>query len=552
MDANTEAVRVAVEGCGHGKLDDIYASVAHSAALKNWPTVDLLIICGDFQATRNAQDLNTMSVPIKYRSMEDFHKYYSGEKVAPYLTIFIGGNHEAGSHLRELYHGGWVAPNIYYMGAADVLSVGGLRIAGMSGIWKGFDYRKGHIERLPFSQDEVRSFYHVREMDVRKLLQIRTQVDVGLSHDWPDGMEWLGDYKHLFKIKAHFVDDANSGKLGSKAATYVLDWLRPPLWLSAHMHVRYTAVKKFEMQAPIGEASNAPGKEATQTANASAPTEPETKNEDEIDLDMDMDDVDITEPTVAEPTKVDTPPAAVPEDIRAQLPSSFAAPTKPTNLPRPTAIGNTTTSFLALDKLVPNHHFLQLLEITPTTPSTSPTTTQRPLKLTYDPEWLAITRAFAQHSPLQPFPPDLGTAHYAPLIDTEKSWVDEHITSKDKLVVPENFELTAPVHDVESGERVKGMPREYSNPQTIAYCEMLDIRNWWHEEEEVLVERWKNQPEEEEEQGHGFRGGRGGGRGRGRGRGGQGGGRGRGQGRGGGRGGLAGFRIGLAGGPDWR
>lgn len=43
-------------------------------------------------------------------------RYYSGEKKAPILTVFIGGNHEASNHLQELPYGGWVAPNIYYLG----------------------------------------------------------------------------------------------------------------------------------------------------------------------------------------------------------------------------------------------------------------------------------------------------------------------------------------------------------------------------------------------------------------------------------------------------
>lgn len=45
-------------------------------------------------------------------------RYYSGEKMAPVLTIFIGGNHEASNHLQELPYGGWVAPNIYFLGRA--------------------------------------------------------------------------------------------------------------------------------------------------------------------------------------------------------------------------------------------------------------------------------------------------------------------------------------------------------------------------------------------------------------------------------------------------
>ena len=44
-----QGLRIAVEGCGHGVLHEIYASVAKSCELKGWPDVDLLIIGGDFQ-----------------------------------------------------------------------------------------------------------------------------------------------------------------------------------------------------------------------------------------------------------------------------------------------------------------------------------------------------------------------------------------------------------------------------------------------------------------------------------------------------------------------
>lgn len=180
-------------------------------------------------------------MPPKYRQIGDFHEYYSGQRVAPFLTLFIGGNHEASNHLFELYYGGWVAPNIYFLGAANTLRFGPLRISGMSGIWKGYDYRKPHFERLPYNGDDVQSIYHVRELDVRKLLQIRTQVDIGLSHDWPQGIEKYGDYRTLFKKKRGFQADSESGRLGNVAAREVLAHLRPGFWFSAHLHVRYMA-----------------------------------------------------------------------------------------------------------------------------------------------------------------------------------------------------------------------------------------------------------------------------------------------------------------------
>ncbi|OKL57659.1 hypothetical protein UA08_07215 [Talaromyces atroroseus] len=235
-------VRIALEGCGHGKLHDIYSKVSESAAAKGWTGVDLVIIGGDFQSVRNTHDLSGMSVPVRYREIGDFHEYYSGKRIAPYLTIFIGGNHEASNYLFELYYGGWVAPNIYYLGAANVLRFGPLRIAGLSGIWKGYDYHKPHFERLPYNADDVKSIYHTRELDVRKLMQVRTQVDIGLSHDWPKGIERHGDYERLFRIKRGFREDSEAGKLGSTAAKYVLDRLRPPYWFSAHLHARYPAL----------------------------------------------------------------------------------------------------------------------------------------------------------------------------------------------------------------------------------------------------------------------------------------------------------------------
>jgi lariat debranching enzyme len=478
---------------GHGMLDDIYSSVEHAARLKNWPSVDLVIICGDFQAVRNADDLNTMSCPPKYRVIGDFHKYYSGEKLAPYLTVFIGGNHEAASHMRELYYGGWAAPNIYYMGAANVLRLGSIRIAGLSGIWKGFDYRKPHYERLPFTDNAIRSFYHVRELDVRKLLQIRTQIDVGLSHDWPQGMEWLGDHRELFRQKSFFQEDAKSGRLGSPAALYLIDWLRPAYWFSAHMHVKYPAVKTFESK--VHDDSEAA------TANESAG--PVTvKNDEEIDLGLDDD---------LSPDPTGNPPEekpSVPEDVRSLLPESFSAPKAPKALPHPKDIANTSTKFLALDKLLPNRDFLQLTEVEPLIVP-EPDSLVRPLKLSYDPEWLAITRVFRDASPSSQFPQDEGSANYAPQIEKEAVWVEKHIQEQGRLRVPENFALTAPVFDPTGSISLAGMPREYSNTQTREFCDLVGIQNFFHDEEEVLIQRHANLPPPSQN----FSGNRGGGRG---------------------------------------
>lgn len=184
-------------------------------------------------------------MPPKYRKLADFHRYYYGEKSAPYLTIFIGGNHEASNYLFELFYGGWVAPKIYYLGAANVIKLGDLKIAGMSGIFNFHDYKRPHFERLPYSDGTMRSIYHQREVDVRKLLAYRNQIDIGLSHDWPRGIEWCGKHDRLFAYKPHIAEDAQRGRLGSEAAAKVMDRLRPLHWFSAHLHAKYAAQKTY-------------------------------------------------------------------------------------------------------------------------------------------------------------------------------------------------------------------------------------------------------------------------------------------------------------------
>lgn len=494
-----------------------------------------------------------MSVPQRFRSIGDFHEYYSGVRVAPYLTLFVGGNHEASSHLQELYYGGWVAPSIYYLGAANVVRFGDLRIAGLSGIWKGYNYNKPHFERLPYSADEIKSLYHVREIDVRKLLLLRTQVDIGISHDWPRGVEWQGDWKALFRKKDLFEADARAGTLGSSAARYVMDRLRPPHWFAAHLHCKFAAVVAFSKEAggsePTMSGESKAGTNGTKNTDEididiedeGSPAEPPapTRNTDEIDLDLDSDDAAKVAQVPANP-HTHPESSVIPSDLRSQLPASFARPKTPPPTekapppPPPPAITNLTTNFLALDKCLPNRKFLQLLSID----SLAPSTPSAPSFLTYDKEWLAILRVFGSQDPHLPSPRDPGEAIYAPLIAKEEEWVEEHLVKRGKMAVPENFHITAPVYDGKAiGSVGREQPREYTNPQTKEFCEMLGIPNHFDatEEEREEMRITKGLQVQSENASGGSRGrGRGGGRGghRGRGGGGRGGERGQGRGRG--------------------
>lgn len=219
-------MKIAVEGCAHGELDKIYETLGELER-QNCIKVDLLIICGDFQSVRNPADLECMAVPPKYRTMNTFYKYYSGEKVAPVLTIFVGGNHEASNYLSELSYGGWVCHNIYYMGYANVINVGGVRIAGLSGIFKGRDYLKGHFECPPYDESSKKSAYHVRNVDVFRLKQVKSPIDICISHDWPRGVYHHGNMEALLRYKPFFREEMETNKLGSQPAEELLMKLKP-------------------------------------------------------------------------------------------------------------------------------------------------------------------------------------------------------------------------------------------------------------------------------------------------------------------------------------
>lgn len=257
-------MKIAVEGCAHGELEKIYDVVAELEKKQNLK-VDLLICCGDFQSTRNLDDLDTMAVPRKHQHICTFYKYekinlidihglspffsnryYSGEKTAPILTLFIGGNHEASNYLQELPYGGWVAPNIYYLGYASVVQFNGIRIAGLSGIYKAHDYFRGHYEYPPYSESTKRSVYHQRQLEVFRLSQVTPRVDICLSHDWPTGVTDYGNVNQLIRFKPHFREDITNRTLGSKPCEDLLKKLKPKYWFAAHLHCKFSAIIPFE------------------------------------------------------------------------------------------------------------------------------------------------------------------------------------------------------------------------------------------------------------------------------------------------------------------
>ncbi|XP_052845098.1 LOW QUALITY PROTEIN: lariat debranching enzyme [Drosophila gunungcola] len=415
-------MKVAIEGCAHGELERIYETIA-GIEKESGTKIDLLLCCGDFQSTRNLEDLQTMAVPKKYLDMCSFYKYYSGELVAPVLTIFIGGNHEASNYLQELPYGGWVAPNIYYLGYAGVVNVNGVRIAGISGIYKGHDFLRGHHEYPPYTESTCRSVYHVRQLEVFRLKQLSGKVDIFLSHDWPTGIYEYGNKAQLLRKKPYFAADMESGKLGSQPLEELLKAVQPAYWFAAHLHCKFAAL--------------VPHNHSQQRADDAASSSSSSSSED--------------------------------EDEEKEKKAAPTTPTPSKHVP--------VTKFLALDKCLPRRAFLQVVEIPGDPIEGNP-------RLEYDAEWLAILHSTNHLISVKEnyyyLPGKKAGALTERFNFTPTDAELEAVTTKfQKLQVPENFERTVPAFDPDEQSNYKhmavGQPKVHLNPQSNTFCAALGI-----------------------------------------------------------------------------
>ncbi|EDL44461.1 Ser/Thr protein phosphatase family protein [Plasmodium vivax] len=233
---------IAVVGCTHGELNFIYATIEKLEQDNNFK-VDLLICCGDFECVRYGVDNDCLNVPNKYKKEEnDFRDYFTGKKKAKVLTIFIGGNHEAVNVLKQLYYGGWVAPNIYFLGYSNVHNINDFRICSLSGIYKKYNFYKKYNEHYPYDEISKVSAYHIRKFEIEKLKLLKEKIDIVVTHDWPNNIEKHGDVNDLVRRKFHFQSDIYNNTLGNPHTEFLLNKLKPYFWFSSHLHVKYSAI----------------------------------------------------------------------------------------------------------------------------------------------------------------------------------------------------------------------------------------------------------------------------------------------------------------------
>ncbi|KAI9292799.1 hypothetical protein K502DRAFT_64743 [Neoconidiobolus thromboides FSU 785] len=479
-------VKVAIEGCCHGELNKIYSEVERRGG------ADLVLIGGDFQAIRNSNDLSCLSVPKKYLQMNDFHEYYNGTKEAKYLTIFIGGNHEASNYLSELFYGGWVAKNIYYLGKAGSVVFNGLRISGLSGIYKEGDYFKGHYERPPYNPTSLRSVYHTREYEVTKLSFLNQRPDIMLSHDWPNNIEKYGNHQLLCKLKPFFKQDIFQNQLGSPASEYLLHHLKPQYWFSAHLHVKFKAIVYHQNSQYDGEQQNKRNQRIDDEINLD-----EIKiNSDEIEINPDELEINLgNDNEISIESKINIKGE---KEQKNSDDSNNLSQEKINNeetivdnangsIKRPFEEEPTlTTEFLSLDKCgqVKGGKARKYLEIIDIPIVNEELYNLLPKgRLCYDINWLAITKAlhpllnldynYDINKQIQDF-----EGMQSKIKQCQQEIIERNKLNKDCLgiPIPLNFKTEAPT-SLETIENLPKVVNWYPNSQTKGFCELVGIDN---------------------------------------------------------------------------
>ena len=210
---NTKTTFLAI-GDVHGHWDQVIDAIKSATDLLGH-VPDLVLQVGDAEALRNEEDLATVHVPNKYRSMGLFSALEPGDLACP--VYFIGGNHEPYEMLdaaEEASPTKW-GDNVYYLGRSGAMTIGGLNIAWLSGI------QRGETLTIRGTSRKERTYYLEAEVDFAKRKgAILGDIDIVVTHDWPSGIR--------------------EGR-GTDLIRSITEKLEPKLHVCGHMHASHEA-----------------------------------------------------------------------------------------------------------------------------------------------------------------------------------------------------------------------------------------------------------------------------------------------------------------------
>lgn len=229
----TSKILFAAVGDVHGHMHAMVRLLGGWEA-KTGRTLSFVLQVGDFEPIRDERDLETMAAPAKYRVVGDFPDFYAGRAAFPWPVYFIGGNHKPYGFLDEMPDGGDAIENCVYVGRAGLVEIGGLRIAGLSGIFDSEAFERPRPGVDAFGKVSRKEFTYFRKGDVDRAAGFGA-ADVLLVHEWPEGVIDPADSREFERQRRSLRYDV----VGNEYARLLMEVLEPRLVLCGHMHKSY-------------------------------------------------------------------------------------------------------------------------------------------------------------------------------------------------------------------------------------------------------------------------------------------------------------------------
>ncbi len=235
---NETDIYFAAVGDVHG---DIYTMLG---LLQKWEqkskqSLSFVLQVGDFEAHRHEADLLTMDAPTKYKKLGDFPDFYNDKAKLPFPLWFIGGNHESYGFLDQFPQGQKIAPNFNYLGRVNTITLAGLKLVGVSGIYKPKLFTlnsRPTVDKINCNSNN-KDYIGFIEAEITQALEYE-YADILLLHDWPSN---IISTEALISFQKRY-SNARYQQLGNEYARLLVETLQPKLVLCGHMHLKYRCV----------------------------------------------------------------------------------------------------------------------------------------------------------------------------------------------------------------------------------------------------------------------------------------------------------------------
>lgn len=198
--------------------------------------LNFVLQVGDFEPHRDREDLIIMDAPTKYKKLGDFAHFDGHQARFPYPLYFIGGNHEPYGFLDNFPAGKEIAPNFNYLGRVNAINLFGLKIVGVSGIYKPdlFTCRPS-IDEIEFYSNK--KYIGFTEAEIERAINYYS-ADILIMHEWATNIIKKED---LAKLQQRY-SNIRYEQIGNEYARLLIEALQPKLVLFGHMHLKYRSL----------------------------------------------------------------------------------------------------------------------------------------------------------------------------------------------------------------------------------------------------------------------------------------------------------------------